>query len=47
MKSADLDMESLICESLGMQTTGFSLDDDDATNGSGLVKEKNLWDEIW
>ena len=49
MKSANLDMESLICESLGtLQTTGFSLDDNDATTGSGLVKEKkDLWDEIW
>ncbi len=47
MKSADLEMESLICKSLNMQTTGFSLSDDDETNGSGLVKEKSLWDEIW
>ena len=47
MKSADLDMESLICESLEMQATGFSLEDDDEENGSGLVKEKSLWDEIW
>ena len=49
MKSADLEMESLICESLGtLQTTGFSLDENDATTGSGLVKEKkDLWDEIW
>ena len=47
MKSADLEMESLICESLNMQAEGFSLSDEDATNGSGLVKEKTLWDEIW
>lgn len=47
MKSADLEMESLICESLNMQTEGFSLSDDDDEYGSGLVKEKTLWDEEW
>ncbi len=47
MKSADLEMESLICESLNMQAEGFSLDENDATIGSGLAKEKTLWDEIW
>ncbi len=48
MKSADLEMESLICESLQMLSEGFELDNEnDATTGSGLVKEKTLWDEIW
>lgn len=47
MKSADLDMESLICESLNMEAEGFSLSGDDEENGSGLVKEKSLWDNIW
>lgn len=49
MKVADMEIESLICESpMVLSETGGSKSDDDATNGSGLSRENtNLWDQEW
>ena len=47
MRVGELDAQDLLCGSpLGLRGTA-EVDDNDATQGSGLVKEKNLWDEEW
>lgn len=50
MRVGELDAQDLLCASpMGLYSTTYAKKDDtnDATQGSGLVKEKNLWDEEW
>lgn len=49
MKVANMDIESLICESpVGLMNDGGSKSGEDATQGSALSRENtNLWDQEW
>lgn len=49
MRVGILDAQDLLCSSpLGLRDNPAVVDTkNDATQGSGLVKEKNLWDEEW
>ena len=49
MRVGELDAQDLLCASpVGLCSNPALKDEEnDATQGSGLVKEKNLWDEEW
>ena len=50
MRVGELDAQDLLCASpMGVYSNIAAQkdDDNDATQGSGLVKGKNLWDEEW
>ena len=48
MKVAEMELESLICESdITLCNDGFEKAQDDATYGSGLTKQFNSWDIEW
>ena len=48
MRVGELDTQDLLCSSpMGWHSTPAVEDANDATQGSGLVKEKNPWDEEW